>query len=89
MQFPIPSPFDASQATAKGKWTLEEDTKVVELRKAGMKWEDISKSVPGRSATSCRLRSQNYLEKPDRRNKDARNLAIFIQKYVERQNLLY
>jgi len=42
-----------------------------------MKWEDISKHLPGRSAISCRLHYQNYLERrsewdEDRKNKLAR-----------------
>ena len=42
-----------------------------------MKWEDISKNLPGRSAISCRLHYQNYLERrsewdEERKNKLAR-----------------
>ncbi|EEH37608.2 MYB DNA-binding domain-containing protein [Paracoccidioides lutzii Pb01] len=42
-----------------------------------MKWGDISNRIPGRSATSCRLHYQNYLERrsewdEDRKNKLAR-----------------
>ncbi|KAF1990690.1 hypothetical protein K402DRAFT_400867 [Aulographum hederae CBS 113979] len=59
------------------KWTQEEDQLAIELRRSGMKWEDISKRLPGRSAISCRLRYQNYSEKrPDwdeeKKNKLAR-----------------
>jgi hypothetical protein len=60
-----------------GKWTPEEDALAIELRRKGMKWDDISKRLPGRSAISCRLRYQNYSEKrPDwdeeKKNKLAR-----------------
>lgn len=60
-----------------GKWTPEEDRITIELRRQGMKWEDISKHIPGRSAISCRLRYQNYCERrPDwdeeKKNKLAR-----------------
>jgi len=60
-----------------GKWTPEEDRLAIELRRKGLKWDDISKQLPGRSAISCRLRYQNYSEKrPDwdeeRKNKLAR-----------------
>jgi hypothetical protein len=49
-----------------GKWTPEEDAIAIELRRKGMKWDDISKRLPGRSPISCRLRYQNYSEKrPD------------------------
>jgi len=40
----------------------EEDAKIIRLRGNGMKWEDISKLLPGRSATSCRLHYLNDLE---------------------------
>jgi hypothetical protein len=42
-----------------------------------MKWDDISKRLPGRSSIACRLHYQNYLEKrgkwtEERKNKLAR-----------------
>ena len=40
-------------------WTQEEQDKLVELRGQGLKYEDISKRLPGRSAISCRLRYQH------------------------------
>ncbi|EDN08856.1 predicted protein [Histoplasma mississippiense (nom. inval.)] len=67
-----------SQVPAKqSRWSPEEDAKIIKLRGRGVKWEDISKELPGRSATSCRLRYQNYLERrsewdEDRKNKLAR-----------------
>ncbi|KIX99196.1 uncharacterized protein Z520_04772 [Fonsecaea multimorphosa CBS 102226] len=69
---PIQSP-----AKKQSKWSPEEDAKIIQLRQDGMKWEDISKHLPGRSAISCRLHYQNYLERrsewdEDRKNKLAR-----------------
>ncbi|RVX66427.1 hypothetical protein B0A52_09657 [Exophiala mesophila] len=66
-----------SPAKKQSKWSPEEDTKIIQLRQDGMKWEDISKHLPGRSAISCRLHYQNYLERrsewdEDRKNKLAR-----------------
>ena len=72
-------PPHASESPAKkqSKWSAEEDTLIIELRGSGMKWEDISKRLPGRSAISCRLHYQNYLERrsewdEERKNKLAR-----------------
>ncbi|GKU21395.1 unnamed protein product [Fusarium langsethiae] len=69
----------ANQPTARSqrKWSPEEDALITELRGKGMKWEDISKRLAGRSAISCRLRYQNYLERriewdEQRKNKLAR-----------------
>ncbi|ORY01912.1 hypothetical protein BCR34DRAFT_493531, partial [Clohesyomyces aquaticus] len=45
------------------KWTPEEDNLTIELRGQGMKWNDITKRLTGRTPMSCRLRYQNYLEK--------------------------
>ncbi|KAF2752440.1 hypothetical protein EJ05DRAFT_419967, partial [Pseudovirgaria hyperparasitica] len=64
------------------KWTQQEDELIVLLRGEGMKWEDISKRIPGRSAISCRLRYQNYLEKrahwdEEKKNKLARLYVRF------------
>ena len=61
----------------QSKWSPEEDALIIELRGGGMKWEDISKRLPGRSAISCRLHYQNYLERrsewdEERKNKLAR-----------------
>jgi hypothetical protein len=64
-------------AKKQSKWSPDEDALIIELRGRGMKWEDISKRLPGRSAISCRLHYQNYLERrsewdEDRKNKLAR-----------------
>ncbi|KAK2755677.1 hypothetical protein FQN54_005826 [Arachnomyces sp. PD_36] len=66
-----------SPAKKQSKWSADEDALIIELRGSGMKWEDISKRLPGRSAISCRLHYQNYLERrsewdEDRKNKLAR-----------------
>ncbi|KAI0601859.1 hypothetical protein F4775DRAFT_356759 [Biscogniauxia sp. FL1348] len=72
-------PPHASESPAKkqSKWSPEEDSLIIGLRGSGMKWEDISKRLPGRSAISCRLHYQNYLERrsewdEERKNKLAR-----------------
>ena len=62
---------------SKGKWTAAENARIIVLRGRGMKWDDISLEIPGRSAISCRLHYQNYLEKradwdEEQRNKLAR-----------------
>lgn len=74
-----PQPGHSTEQPAKkqSKWSPEEDALIIELRGRGMKWEDISKRLPGRSAISCRLHYQNYLERrsewdEDRKNKLAR-----------------
>ncbi|KAI1354313.1 hypothetical protein F5Y01DRAFT_12835 [Xylaria sp. FL0043] len=64
-------------AKKQSKWSAEEDALIIDLRGSGMKWEDISKRLPGRSAISCRLHYQNYLERrsewdEERKNKLAR-----------------
>ncbi|KAG5915540.1 hypothetical protein E4U42_008009 [Claviceps africana] len=61
----------------QSKWSPEEDALIIELRGSGMKWEDVSKRLPGRSSISCRLHYQNYLERrsewdEERKNKLAR-----------------
>jgi Myb-like DNA-binding domain len=66
-----------SPAKKQSKWSPEEDALIIELRGSGMKWDDISKKLPGRSAISCRLHYQNYLERrsewdEERKNKLAR-----------------
>ncbi|SPO03429.1 related to DRPLA protein [Cephalotrichum gorgonifer] len=66
-----------SPAKKQSKWSAEEDALIIELRGSGMKWEDISRRLPGRSAISCRLHYQNYLERrsewdEERKNKLAR-----------------
>ncbi|KAK4102612.1 hypothetical protein N658DRAFT_423546, partial [Parathielavia hyrcaniae] len=66
-----------SPAKRQSKWSAEEDAKIIDLRGSGMKWDDISKHLPGRSSISCRLHYQNYLERraewdEERKNKLAR-----------------
>ncbi|KKA16796.1 MYB DNA-binding domain protein [Rasamsonia emersonii CBS 393.64] len=72
-----PAHSNEPPAKKQSKWSPEEDALIIELRGRGMKWEDISKRLPGRSAISCRLHYQNYLERrsewdEDRKNKLAR-----------------
>ncbi len=67
----------------QSKWSPEEDALMIELRSRGMKWDDISKRLPGRSAISCRLHYQNYLEKRsewDNERKD--KLAKLYERYT-------
>lgn len=64
-------------AKKQSKWTPEEDLLIIDLRGRGMKWDDISQRLPGRSPISCRLHYQNYLERrsewdEERKNKLAR-----------------
>ncbi|KAF2274178.1 uncharacterized protein EI97DRAFT_381703 [Westerdykella ornata] len=59
-QAPLP---ESAPVDKKGKWTPEEDEINIQLRSQNVKWDDVAKCLPGRSAISCRLRFQNYLEK--------------------------
>ncbi|MCJ1410463.1 hypothetical protein MMC19_004548 [Ptychographa xylographoides] len=63
----------ASPAKKQSKWTPEEDALIIDLRGSGMKWEDISKRLPGRSAISCRLHYQNYLERRSEWDEERKN----------------
>jgi hypothetical protein len=62
-----------SPAKKQTKWSPEEDARIIELRGHGMKWEDISKQLPGRSAISCRLHYQNYLERRSEWDEEKKN----------------
>lgn len=69
--------FQQQPVKKQSKWSPDEDTLIIELRGKGMKWDDVSKHLPGRSAISCRLHYQNYLERrsewdEERKNKLAR-----------------
>lgn len=77
-----------SPAKKQSKWSPEEDALIIELRGSGMKWEDISKRLPGRSAISCRLHYQNYLERRSEWDEDKKNkLARLYERYdVERHH---
>lgn len=71
-----------SPAKKQSKWSPEEDALIIELRGSGMKWEDISKRLPGRSAISCRLHYQNYLERRSEWDEDKKNkLARLYERY--------
>ena len=72
----------ASPAKKQSKWTAEEDALIIDLRGSGMKWEDISKRLLGRSAISCRLHYQNYLERRSEWDEDKKNrLARLYERY--------
>ncbi|KAI9695540.1 MAG: hypothetical protein M1820_008553 [Bogoriella megaspora] len=74
--------IDGAPAKKQSKWTPEEDALNVELRGSGMKWEDISKRLPGRSAISCRLRYQNYIERRSEWDEEKKNkLARLYERF--------
>lgn len=65
------------------KWSPEEDALIIKLRGSGMKWEDISKRLPGRSVISCQFHYQIYLERRSEWDNDKKNkLARLYQRYV-------
>ena len=75
-----------SPAKRQSKWSPEEDAKILQLRGDGLKWEDISKQLPGRSAISCRLHYQNYLERKSEWDEDRKNkLARLYERYVAKR----
>lgn len=59
------------------KWCTEEEIKVIRLRNAGLKWEDVAKELPGRSDMACRLHYQNYLEKRTMWDDDLKNRLAY------------
>ena len=78
-----PHPAETPAKKKQSKWTADEDRSIIELRGNGMKWEDISKHLPGRSAISCRLRFQNYLERRSEWDEEKKNkLARLYERYV-------
>lgn len=83
----MPPHTSESPAKKQSKWSPEEDALIIELRGSGMKWDDISKRLPGRSSISCRLHYQNYLERrsewdEERKNKLARLYERFVLLHV-------
>jgi hypothetical protein len=50
-------------AKKQSKWSQDENRLIIQLRGENMKWEEISKRLLGRSAISCRLHYQNFLER--------------------------
>ncbi|KAK3115358.1 hypothetical protein LTR53_005400 [Teratosphaeriaceae sp. CCFEE 6253] len=74
---PHPHPAESPAKKKQSKWSGDEDARIVELRGRNLKWEDVARHLPGRSAISCRLRFQNYLERraewdEEKKNKLAR-----------------
>lgn len=57
----VPDATVAGQSEKK-KWSETEDEELGKLRQAGMKWEDISQKLPGRSAASCISRERRLKE---------------------------
>jgi hypothetical protein len=80
---PLAPKAASSPSKKQTKWTPEEDALIIELRCRGDKWEDISKRLPGRSALSCRLHYQNYLERDIEWSEEKKNqLAMLYERFV-------
>jgi len=58
-----PHPSASPGKKQSPKWGRDEDALLISLRGSGMKWEDISHRLPGRTVIACRLHYQNYLER--------------------------
>lgn len=70
-------------AKKQSKWSQEEDAVIIDSRGKGMQWNEISKLLPGRSAISCRLHYQNYLEWPEWDEDKMNQLARLYERYVD------
>ncbi|KMU80070.1 MYB DNA-binding domain containing protein [Coccidioides immitis RMSCC 3703] len=71
-------------AKKQSKWSPEENALILELRGGGMKCDDISKRIPGRSPISSRLHYQYYLERRCEWDEDRKNrLADFYDRIAE------
>lgn len=71
-------------AKKQSKWSPDEDAMIIALRGIGMKWEDIIKQLPGRSAISCRLHYQNYLERQSLSDEDRKEkFERLCERYVD------
>lgn len=82
---PLPEVAQTSPAKKQSKWSADEDAKIIDLRGRGHKWEDISRELPGRSAISCRLHYQNYLERRSEWDEDRKNrLARLYERYAHK-----
>nr|POF14874.1 hypothetical protein CFP56_71258 [Quercus suber] len=80
-RFAPPHAIESPAKKKQSKWTADEDACIIELRGNNMKWEDISRRLPGRSAISCRLRFQNYLERRSEWDEEKKNkLARLFKK---------
>ncbi len=53
-----------SRAKRQTRWSEDENVLLIQCRASGMNWKSISKRLPDRTAISCRLHYQNYLEHP-------------------------
>lgn len=75
-------PYQQQPVKKQSKWSPEEDALIIELRGSGMKWDDVSKRLPGRSSISCRLHYQNYLERRSEWDEERKNkLARLYDRY--------
>ncbi|KAI5819045.1 hypothetical protein BZA77DRAFT_242325 [Pyronema omphalodes] len=79
-----PKSHTSPPAKKQTKWTPNEDAIIIDLRGKNEKWEDISEKLPGRSAISCRLRYQNYLERRSEWDEEKKNkLARLYERFKQ------
>lgn len=70
-----------SPAKRQSKWSADENALIVQLRGSSMKWDEISKRLPGRSSISCRLHYQNFLERRPEWDEEKKNkLAVLYER---------
>lgn len=80
---PVTNLHKLPPAKKQGKWSDEENALLIKLRGKNMIWNDVARHLPGRSANSCRLRYQNYLERCGEWDKNQKNkLACLYSRSV-------
>lgn len=82
---PISTDAHPLKPTPKNKWSAAEDDIILTLRGEGLKWEEIAAHLPDRSAMSCRVRYQNFLERrPLWYDEKKDKLAMLYERLVSR-----
>lgn len=70
-------------AKKQTKWSAVENELIIRLRGDGMKGDDVSRHLPGKSAISCRLHYQKFLERRPGWDEEKKNkLARLYERYV-------
>lgn len=73
-------------ALGRAKWSLEDDAKLIQLRQEGRTWDEVSHHFYNRSATSCRLHYQNYVEKKPIWNEDSKDKLARVYERLVSEN---
>lgn len=79
---PIDAPEPADQADSQGRWSADEETRLVALAEKSESWPKIARQFPGKSAAVCQAKWQEILKRESKKGNWTPEEDELLRKWV-------